>query len=187
MQLIGLVGSFFGGGGGGLGGGGGGFGIGQAAIPGFAKGGILPSTGPAIVGENGPELAFSKGGQTAIVPFGDAFSDARSSMGGSRSADEAFDENGESIATRQAFVAANNSVQNTNSIYDARAYEAAMQSGTNNQQVDIRLEEVVVNGMTFTTPEQTKAAVAAGVKQATAKVYSDLKNRPSRRASIGMN
>ena len=41
-------------------------------LPGFANGGILPSTGPALVGEKGPELALSSAGQTTIVPLDEA-------------------------------------------------------------------------------------------------------------------
>ena len=35
-------------------------------IPGFAEGGVLPSNGPAIVGENGPELVMSSGGRSRV-------------------------------------------------------------------------------------------------------------------------
>ena len=35
-------------------------------IPGFADGGLLPANGPAIVGERGPELVMSQGGQSRV-------------------------------------------------------------------------------------------------------------------------
>ena len=35
-------------------------------IPGFADGGILPTNGPAIVGEEGPELVMNRGGQSRV-------------------------------------------------------------------------------------------------------------------------
>ena len=38
----------------------------SSLIPGFAEGGVLPSNGPAIVGENGPELVMSSGGQSRV-------------------------------------------------------------------------------------------------------------------------
>ena len=39
---------------------------GNLGIPGFATGGMLPSDGPAIVGEQGPELVMSSGGQSRV-------------------------------------------------------------------------------------------------------------------------
>ena len=35
-------------------------------VPGFAEGGVLPANGPAIVGENGPELVINRGGQSRV-------------------------------------------------------------------------------------------------------------------------
>ncbi|QNJ06274.1 tape measure domain protein [Synechococcus sp. MEDNS5] len=55
-------------------------------VPRFADGGVLPSTGPAIVGEEGPELALSSGGRTTIVPMSDAMARYSPSNGGGRAA-----------------------------------------------------------------------------------------------------
>ena len=40
--------------------------FGGGMIPGYSEGGILPSNGPAIVGENGPEFVYSEGGRTRV-------------------------------------------------------------------------------------------------------------------------
>ena len=40
--------------------------FGGGMIPGYANGGMLPSNGPAIVGENGPEFVYSSGGNTRV-------------------------------------------------------------------------------------------------------------------------
>lgn len=46
----------------------------------FADGGTLPGNSISVVGENGPELADTRGGSTNIIPMSDAMS--RYSMGG---------------------------------------------------------------------------------------------------------
>ena len=61
-DIIGGVTSFFGGGGGDL------F-SGIASLFGFAKGGLIPTNGPVMVGENGPEILTNAGGRT-VIPNG---------------------------------------------------------------------------------------------------------------------
>ena len=173
---------------------------GALKLPGYANGGVLPSNGPAIVGENGPELAFSNGGQTTIVPMDDAFGAARASMFGDAPAIDLSDD-GESLSAGDSYYnSSNSSVSNayaassaamnrtTERIETTASERAFMEvvSATGLKPIDIRIEETVINEQRYTTPEQTAAAVQAGVKQAQAQLMASLQNNPGARRKIGI-
>lgn len=103
----------------------------------------------------------------------DGFADARNAMGGSSSgAGDAFADNTSSIST-------------TNSYMREREYE------TNNQTTvggagSMVIETQVINNVEYATLEQVRIASAASEKKARAQVFSEMKNKPSRRAMVGL-
>ena len=69
-QIQQLMANIFGGVGGGTGTGGNGGG-GLLSLLGFANGGLIPTNGPVLVGERGPEILTGAGGRT-VIPNGAA-------------------------------------------------------------------------------------------------------------------
>jgi len=62
---------------------------------------------------------------------------------------------------------------------------------TNNQTTiggagSMTIETQVINNVEYATVEQVRVASAASAKQARAQVFSDMKNKPSRRAAVGL-
>ena len=145
----------------------------EARTPGLnrAAGGPVASGTPYLVGEQGPELFVP--GVSGSISNNDQFEAARSAMGGSSSgADNAFADNTSSIST-------------TNSYMRERDYE------TNNQTTvggagSMVIETQVINNVEYATLEQVRIASAASEKKARAQVFSDMKNKPSRRAMVGL-
>ena len=137
----------------------------------LATGGTATGGAPYIVGEKGPELFIP--GVTGTVTNNDQFEAARNAMGGSSSgADDAFADNTSSIST-------------TNSYMRERAFE------TNNQTTvggagSMVIETQVINNVEYASVEQVRVASEAAAKQARAQVFSDMKNKPSRRAMVGL-
>ncbi len=129
----------------------------------------------SIVGERGPEL-FVPDSPGTVLTSDQAFNAARSAMG-----------SGESIIDSDSAFAANTAaLGSSTSATAARAERAALMS-SESQPIDVRFEEVLINEMRFTTPEQTMEAVNAGVAQAKAQVFSDMRNRPATRKHVGLN
>ena len=48
------------------------------------------------------------------------------------------------------------------------------------------IETQVINNVEYASVEQVRVAAAAAAKQAKAQVFSDMKNKPSRRAMVGL-
>ncbi len=143
-------------------------------IPGYADGGRPEPNKLSIVGERGPEL-FVPDAPGTVLTSDQAFNAARSAMG-----------SGESIIDSDSAFAANTAaLGSTTSAAAVRAERAALMS-SESQPIDVRFEEVLINEMRFTTPEQTMAAVNAGVAQAKAQVFSDMRNRPATRKQVGL-
>ena len=62
---------------------------------------------------------------------------------------------------------------------------------TNNQTTiggagNMTIETQVINSVEYATVDQVRIASAASAKQARAQVFSDMKNKPSKRAMVGM-
>lgn len=143
-------------------------------IPGFADGGRPEPKRISIVGERGPEL-FVPDAPGTVLTSDQAFNAARNAMG-----------SGESIVNSDsAFEANTAALGSTTSAAALRAERAALMS-SESQAIDVRFEEVLINEMRFTTPEQTMEAVNAGVAQARAQVFSDMRNRPATRKQVGV-
>ena len=157
--------------------------IGQAAIPGFADGG-RPTPGKlSIVGEEGPEL-FLPDTSGTVIP-NDAFAAARGAMGGSRGGSTSEDGGLNSDSVIRSFSENSNSITMTNSYMRERSMEresmAVMGGGGS-----MVIEAQVINNVEYASVEQVQAASAAAAKQARAQVFSDMKNKPSRRAMVGL-
>ena len=145
------------------------------SIPGYADGGRPAVNQPSIVGERGPEL-FVPDVAGTVIP-NDAFDIARAAMGGAvSSTPDAFAENAASISTT------NNYIRNAS---ESAAQEAALGSITSGDRT-IKFESMNVGGMDVVTREEAIAIGQESAKQAKAQVFSDLKNKPARRAMLGM-
>ena len=174
-------------------------GIGGALnLPTFASGGVLPSNGPAIVGEAGPELAFSNGGRTTIVPM-DAFADARAAMGGGLSSaagsadDTAMFGGGASMysssTANSAFADNRSSISNTRSVYQSSAEQTSYQeavSAVMGSSGSMVIETQVINGIEYATVGELQAATAAATKAARAEVFAEMKSNPGLRRKVGL-
>ncbi len=169
MKALNILGSAFGGGGGG---GGGNIFTDIASRGGLrANGGQVSANTPYIVGERGPELMVPSGNGT-VIP-NDVFDAARGAMGGSSSeSTNAFNENANSIST-------------TNSYIRERVMERESQK-TVGGAGSMVIETQVINNVEYATLEQVRVASATSAKQARAQVFSDMKNKPSRRAMVGL-
>jgi TP901 family phage tail tape measure protein len=136
----------------------------------FAGGGYT-GDGPRSGGVDG------QGGFPAILHpqeyVYDGFADARNAMGGS------------SDASSEAFAENTNSISTTNSYMRERSIERENQiSGGGASSMVI--ETQVINSVEYATIDQVQKASAASAKQARAQVFNDMKNKPSRRAMVGL-
>ena len=180
MQIIGLVGSLFGGGPSAASGA---QGIGAAAIPGLATGG--PATGGQayIVGEEGPELFIP--GVSGMVSNTDQFDAARNAMSGGSTAGADGSVGSDSAGVSSAFAENSSSITTTNSYMRERSMERSSQT-TVGGGGSVVVETQVINNVEYATVEQMQLASAASAKQARAEVFRDLRNKPATRASVGM-
>ena len=167
-------------------------------LPGFAKGGVLPSNGPAIVGENGPEFAFSSGGQTTIVPF-DAFGASRDALASGSDATAFTADEAEAYAASSNYIT-NNSYSTNQAFRESQAALVSSSSSSeriterqmlerqfsNPAPIKLDIETTTINNVEYLTVEQGMAMAAASVQQAKGQVFSDLKNRPAARRQVGM-
>ena len=143
----------------------------ESRTPGLATGGTANGGQPYIVGEKGPELFIP--GVTGTVTNNDQFEAARNAMGGSSDASsEAFAENTDSISTTNSYIR-ERSMERDNQISEGGAGSMV-------------IETQVINSTEYATIEQVRLASAASAKQARAQVFSDMKNKPSRRAMVGL-
>ncbi len=154
-------------------------------LPGFADGGRPEVNKLSIVGEKGPEL-FVPDTAGTIIP-NDAFAEARGAMGlgGSSSASPESGLGPDSPAAVAAFATNNSTLTTTNSYMKERAMERESQT-TIGSAGSMVIETQVINNVEYASVEQLQKATAASARQARAQVFSDLKNKPSARASVGM-
>ncbi len=157
----------------------------SVGIPGFADGGRPEVNKLSIVGEKGPEL-FVPDTAGTIIP-NDAFAEARGAMGlgGSSSASSDGGLGPDSPAAVAAFATNNSTLTTTNSYMKERAMERESQT-TIGSAGSMVIETQVINNVEYASVEQLQKATAASARQARAQVFSDLKNKPSARASVGM-
>ena len=138
---------------------------------GRAGGGPVNGGSPYMVGEKGPELFIP--GVSGAISNNDQFEAARNAMGGSSSgSSEAFAENTDSIST-------------TNSYIRERSMERDNQT-TVGGAGSMVIETQIINSTEYATIDQVQKASAAAAKQARAQVFNDMKNKPSRRAMVGL-
>jgi len=152
-----------------LGGGGGGFkfaggsataGLNAANLMGgFASGGPLGAGSPTLVGERGPELFLPN--QAGRIVNNEQFDAAYQAM--------------TSGASRQ-------------STAEARQEEALMmETAMNNvDPIDIRYDSTQINSVSYVTEEQMLKSNKMAVKEAQAKVFASMRNKPATRTQLGM-
>ncbi len=174
----------------------------------LATGGTANGGQPYIVGEQGPELFIP--GVTGTVTNNDQFEAARNALSDGSTGD-AFDENGEALsssstnsssqdsstsnyysqngaalaAISRSFSENNNSLATSSSYMRESAMERESQT-TVSSGGSMVIETQVINNVEYATVEQVAIASAASAKQARAQVFSDMKNKPSRRAMVGL-
>ena len=136
------------------------------------KGGPVTGNQPYIVGEKGPELFIP--GVTGTVTNNDQFEAARNALsGGSSSSNDAFADNAEAIGT-------------TTSYTKERVLERERIASLNSNPIDVRAETTVINTVEYVTAEQFAKGMKSTARDAQARVFSDLRNRPATRAQVGI-
>ena len=140
-------------------------------IPGFADGGVPPVGQPSIVGEQGPEV-FVPSQQGLVVP-NDIFAATRAALAGGGSSQAAFDENADAIAV-------------SNSYTRERMFERERQTMLTGAGGSTTVQTQVINSVEYATIDQVQEVANLSAKKARAQVFSDMRNRPSTRASLGM-
>ena len=143
------------------------FGIAQRAA-----GGPVSANQPYIVGERGMELFIP--GASGSISNNDQFEAARKAMGGSNSSsNDAFAENAEAIGTSTSYT-------------KEKVMERERIASINSNPIDVRTETTVINNVEYVTVEQFSQGMKSTARDAQAKVFSDLRNRPATRAQVGI-
>lgn len=140
-------------------------------IPGFADGGVPPVGKPSIVGEKGPEL-FVPGQQGLVVP-NDIFNATRDALSAGGGTSEAFSDNSEALAV-------------ANSYTRERMFERERQTMMTGAGGSTTVQTQVINSVEYATIDQVQQVADLSAKKARAQVFSDMRNRPATRASLGM-
>ena len=159
-------------------------GIGAAAAGGFSfAGGGYTGDGPRAGGVDG------QGGFPAILHpqeyVYDGFADARNAMGGSGGGGGEDGGGLSSEAINRSFSENSSSITMTNSYMRERSMEResmAVMGGAGSMVIETQ----VINNVEYASVEQVQAAAAGAAKQARAQVFSDMKNKPARRAMVGL-
>ena len=132
--------------------------------------------------ENGEALSNSS--SSISNQGGNSSSSSSSSVGGNTS--NYFGQNGEALAAiSRSFSENNNSLATSSSYMRESAMERERQT-TVGSGGSMTIETQVINSVEYATVEQVAIASAASAKQARAQVFSDMKNKPSRRAAVGL-
>ena len=147
--------------------------FGGGSFGGFrANGGPVSANQPYIVGESGRELFIPRA--SGSITNNDQFEAARKAMGGSNnSSTDAFAENAEAIGTSTSYT-------------KEKVMERERIASINSNPIDVRAETTVINNVEYVTAEQFSQGMKSTARDAQAKVLSDLRNRPSTRAQVGM-
>ena len=67
------------------------------------------------------------------------------------------------------------------------SFTEMMMTAGSSQEMNIRFDSRVINSVEYVTAEQFQKGIVESAKEARAQVFSDLKNKPSVRKSIGMS
>lgn len=139
---------------------------------GLADGGAVSPNALHLVGERGPELFVP--GQAGTVLPNDVFEATRNALmsGGTQKAGSAFSENGEALAMATSY---------TRERQIERDRQTLMGSAG-----AMTIETQVINNVEYATVEQVERASVQSAKRARAQVFSDMRNKPSTRSSLGM-
>ena len=137
----------------------------------FADGDYPPVGQASLVGERGPEL-FIPGQQGLVVP-NDIFDATRQALTSSGGTDQAFSENSEALAV-------------ANSYTRERMFERERQTMLTGAGGSTTVQTQVINNVEYATIDQVQEVANLSAKKARAQVFSDMRNRPSTRASLGM-
>jgi tape measure domain-containing protein len=137
----------------------------------FADGGYPPVGQASLVGERGPEL-FIPGQQGLVVP-NDIFDATRQALTSGGGTDQAFSENSEALAV-------------ANSYTRERMFERERQTMLTGAGGSTTVQTQVINNVEYATIDQVQEVANLSAKKARAQVFSDMRNRPSTRASLGM-
>ena len=136
-------------------------------------GGRTMANMPYVVGEKGAEL-FVPGKTGTIVPA-DVFEATRQAISGDGP------QGGDSDAFAQNSLALGNTATITKEKSLVR--EMGMRE---NEPIDVRYESTVINNVSYVSEEQFQKGMRAAVAQSKASVFSDLKNKPGARGTIGL-
>lgn len=159
----------------------------STGLPGFAEGGRPEVGKPAIVGERGPELFIPDSAGT-VVPNDEAFNDARSALVDVGSRPATAEEDTEAFAVAAGALARNSEIINNRSEKQTQSVfnETMMNAASSGTQVNYSGPRLTFNEADYVPAAAVPEIVTSAVKQSTAKVFADMKNRPSVRRSIGM-
>ena len=139
------------------------------------------STGDAF-DENGEALSSSS--STISNQGGNSSSSSSSIFGGSTS--NYYSQNGSALAAiSRSFAENNNTLSSTSSIMRDRSMERESENTTSSAGT-MTIETQVINNVEYATVDQVAKSSALAAKQARAQVFSDMKNKPSRRAAVGL-
>ena len=137
----------------------------------FADGGYPPVGQASLVGERGPEL-FIPGQQGLVVP-NDIFDATRQALNSRGETDQAFSENSEALAVATSYTR-------------ERMFERERQTMLTGAGGSTTVQTQVINNVEYATIDQVQEVANLSAKKARAQVFSDMRNRPSTRASLGM-
>ena len=172
-------------------------GSGGLGLPGFADGGIAPAGKPALVGERGPEIIRPLT-PTAVIP-NNSFAEAAAAlssgpvaMSEGDSLDDqpgstAYSENARAIeAINNAYSQNSSAIANSSSTYLSNMQAANMERAASGGSMNVAVDTTVINNQEYVTVAQFSEGLNKTAKQARARVFSDLKNKPSARAGVGL-
>ena len=151
------------------------------------------STGEALI-ENEAALGISSsnissnGGSSSIT--NSSSNGGSSSITNSSSQDGSisnyYNQNGSALAAiSRSFAETNNTLSTSSSVMRERSMERQNQT-TLGGGGSMTIQTQVINEVEYATVDQVAKASALAAKQARAQVFSDMKNKPSRRAAVGL-
>jgi hypothetical protein len=136
-----------------------------------AEGGPVSAGQPYVVGEQGPELFVPGSGGNVVA--NDIFDATRQAIASGGGTDQAFSENSEALAV-------------ANSYTRERMFERERQTMLTGAGGSTTVQTQVINNVEYATIDQVQEVANLSAKKARAQVFSDMRNRPSTRASLGM-
>ena len=148
-----------------------------------------------IVGENGPEFAFSTGEGTVISPF----AQARAALSGAAPATpmsvdndmvgSASDTIYNSSSVSNAYAANRSSINNTSNRYQRNASEATYQeavSAVMGSSGSVTIETQVINEVEYATVDQLRKSNEVTAQKTRAEVFAEMQGSVGLRKRIGI-